>query len=365
MPKIYFLALIIFICFVSGFVKPLLASGSEWTAKAYYVSEIKINFYEEPSTDSKIKDHFYYLNKLLIVVDPVNPCKFGWKKVVYPEKGYVEDKNVITLQEGMKKFGSYWYDHETEKYSWQWEIKTSSSDYSLVRESPGYQSKIIGVIGNDEKILIVADKINYNKVWTRILYPVEGYIPAEDMFEDAGNYVLSIGGSYGIKNIPFEKNFTNLKNPFGGFLEFSKTNWKFSLRIGYNYSESNIAKYYLKTHLFYGLVRYDFFSLFNNQLNPYVFAGGCYWISSFQNTKYPSLTSSYYPLEKSKGPGYTAGGGLVYNFYNFFVDAQYFFFGSKKAVFGKEPLPGEFTNQYKLYPASNLFNIMLGYRIVF
>ncbi len=353
------------IFFVTVFQMLLFASGSEWHAEIYYVSGIKINIYEAPSTDAKILGNFYFLNKLLTVDDPASPCKFGWKRVVYPYKGYIKDKHIFTLDDAIKKYGDYWYEDAIKKLAWQWAVKICSGQYSLVREAPGYESKIAGVIGDEEKILIVIDVNNDNKVWTKILYPVDGYIQAADISEGAGRFAVSIGGIYGIKNIPYEKNFSNLKNPYGGFLELSKTDWKFSLRFGYSYSESNIDKYYLKTQLYYALIRYDFFSLFNDHLNPYVFAGGSYWISNFQNIKYPSLASSYYPLEKNRGPGYTAGGGLLLNIYNFIIDAQYFFFGSNKAVFGKEPLPGEFTNQYKLYPGSNVVNVMLGYRIIF
>ncbi len=361
----YFLSTLIFTFFLHGFAKSLFASGSNWSAAIFYVSEIKINVYESPSNDSKVIGHSYFLDKLLIVDDPAGSGKFGWKKVVYPLEGYVEDKYLVTMEERSKRYGSYWYNDEDENATWKWEIRTCSNQYTFVRKHPDYQSQITGVIMDEEKVLIVIDTNGDNKIWTKVLYPYDGYISSEDISEVSPNIILSFGGAYGIKNIPYEKNFTNLKSPFGGFLELSKTNWKFSIRAGYSYSESNISKYDLKTRLIYVFIRYNFFSLFNAHLNYYVFAGGCYWYSSFQNTKYPSLESTYYPLEKDKGPGYLTGGGLTYELYNFFIDAQYFFFGSRQAVFGRDPRQGEFTNQYKLYPASNLVNVMIGYRIIF
>ncbi len=351
-----------FILFI--FNNRLLASGNGWQAETYYVSGIMINLYQAPYDSSTVVDHLYYLNKLIILNNPSSPVKYGWKHVIYPAKGYVKADSIITAREGLKVFGSFWHQNEVEKYSWDWETKTCENQFSFIREFPDYQSKITGVVNSDERILVIK-RIDGNKFWTKIIYPEEGFLPTKELETGGGNYALSIGGTYGVQNIPIEKNLTNLKSPYGGFLELSRTNWNFSLRIGYSHIESNVDKYYMKTQLIYAIIRYEFIRLFSNHLSPYVFAGGCYWMSNFQNTKYPSLMSTYYPLEKDKGPGYAAGGGLIFSMYNFFVDAQYFFFNSRQAVFGEVPKTGQFTNQYKLYPGSNIVNIMFGYKFIF
>ena len=337
---------------------------NNWSFGIFYVSEGTINIYDSPSVDSKITGHFTYLEKVLIVVDNNNRGKFGWQKVLYPKAGYVEEKYLITPQKKLEKDKRYGYKEEGESAFWQCEIKYCIKDYSFVKKFPDYQSGNIGIIKKEEKVLTILSGHSSNKIWTKILYPFEGYVLSEDILVDAGDFVLCVGGLYGVFQTPFEKNFTDLKKPLGGFLEFTKTNWKLSFRAGYNYFQSNISTYILKTNLLYLQIRYNIFSLFNNHINPYAFAGGCYWFSNFQNTKYPTLTT-YFPLEKDSGPGYVIGGGLMYNLYGFFLDVQYFFFSSRLAVFGKEPLPGEFTNQYKLYPGSNQINVMLGYRFVF
>jgi hypothetical protein len=362
--KRYFCTFAFFICSLLGqenFAQP--TSNNNWSAEIFYVSERTINIYKEPTTDAEVSGHFVYLEKLLIVIDYSNPCNFGWQKVVYPQKGYVEDKFLITHQIKAERDKRYGYKDDDEYSRWQWNIKFCSKNYSFVKEFPDYQSLNVGMLKKEEKVLVVVDAKN-NKIWTKILYPVEGYILSENIFEDVGSFVLSVGGSYGVSQIPYEKNLTNLKNPIGGFLEFSKTNWRLSFRVGYNHSGSKISTYNLKTDLIYLQVRYNFLRMFNNHLNPYIFAGGCYWNSSFQNTKYPEL-ASYFPLEKDNGTGYMFGVGLIFSINNFVLDVQYFYFGSKQAVFGKEPQPGQFTNQYKLYPGSNQVNVMLGYRFVF
>jgi hypothetical protein len=69
-------------------------------------------------------------------------------------------------------------------------------------------------------------------------------------------------------------------------------------------------------------------------------------------------------LEKDSGPGYAVGAGIIYNLGNFFIEAQYISFWSRQAEFGNKPVQGSFSNYSTLYPGSNHFEIIFGYRIV-
>lgn len=369
--KQYFYLVGICLFFFQTPVFPQHLNNDTWTAQTFYASEDTVKIYESPSVDEKVTGHYVYLEKVLVLIDnsitgrEADPAsRFGWRKVLYPKRGYVETKYLLTPQKKFELDSRYGYKEEETEKGWKYEFRFCKRDNSFVKELPGFESPNTGLIINGEKVLIVDDEINNNKVWRKIIFPIYGYIYYEDILLETGNFFVSIGASYGAAQIPYEKNFKNYKNPLGGFFEFSKTNWRLGFRIGYNYSESNISTYILKTNLVYLQIRCNILSVFNNHLSVYAAAGGCYWFSSFQNTKYPTLTS-YFPLEKDGGPGYIAGGGLTYTLYNFFIDVQYFLFGSRAAVFGKEPLPGEFTNQYKFYPGSNQVNVMFGYRLNF
>ncbi|MHB8843084.1 MAG: hypothetical protein ACYC56_15065 [Candidatus Aquicultor sp.] len=369
--KKYFCLAGLCICLFQNPILPQSLTNDGWSAQIFYISEATINVYETPSAEAKVTGHYMYLEKVLVLINYGNSGrfvdsagKFGWQKILYPKKGYVEEKFLITTQKKLEIDKKYGYKEEIDTDGWQYEFRFCNKNYSFVKGLPSYQSQNVGIVINGEKVLTIADEINNNKVWTKILYPFDGYILSQDILADVGDFYVDVGGLYGVSQTPYEKNFKNYKNPLGGFLEFSKTNWRLGFRVGYNHSESNISTYLLKTNLIYFQVRYNILNVFNNHLSAYAVAGGCYWFSSFQNTKYPVL-ASYFPLEKDRGPGYLAGGGLTYTLYNFFIDVQYFFFGSRMAVFGKEPLPGEFTNQYKLYPGSNQVNVMFGYRWIF
>ncbi len=172
---------------------------------------------------------------------------------------------------------------------------------------------------------------------------------------------LSLLGVFGVVNIPIEKQFKNKFNPLGINLEFSKSNWNVGLGVGSNYMEANKDDYVLKTLAFYFYGKYSLLKFFNNNLDFFVSAGGLYWRSSFQYTKYPSL-EDYYPVEKDNGFSYLLSVGTGYTFGNFLIKLQYQLLRSKDASFGKIPSETEFTNYYTLYTGSQQLQILLGYR---
>ena len=135
-------------------------------------------------------------------------------------------------------------------------------------------------------------------------------------------------------------------------------------RLGYTNGQANLKEYILKNEIFYLHVQYTFWRIINNHFRFYALAGGGYWQSKFQFTKYPSLTD-YFPEESQKGFGYYVGGGLEYNLSGFYLGVQYSFFGTEEATFGPEPKDGEFTNQYNLFVGSNKVEVNFGYRFKF
>lgn len=229
--KKYFCLAGLCICLFQNPILPQHFTNDGWSAQIFYISEATINIYEAPSTEAKVTGHYMYLEKVLVLINNGNtghladPAgRFGWQKVLYPKKGYVEDKFLITTQKKLEIDKKYGYKEEMGTDGWQYELRFCNKDYSFVKGLPGYQSQNAGIITNGEKVLTIADEINNNKVWTKILYPFDGYILSQDILADTGDFYVGIGGLYGVSQISYEKNFRNYKNPMGGFLEFSKTN---------------------------------------------------------------------------------------------------------------------------------------------
>jgi hypothetical protein len=224
-------------------------------------------------------------------------------------------------------------------------------------------SETKGLLIDKQKTILIREQFNYQSIWVKTVYPFPGYIKYYDAFANTGSPFLALGISYGAKHIPYEKSLNNYFNPLGGYLEFSRTNWNFGFRLGYNHAESRISTFFVKTDQIYAHLVYKIFRLFNNKLEIYALAGGNYWFSSFENKKY-GAENSYFKLEKDSGPGYVAGGGLIYNLGKFFIEAQYNLFGSRQAEFGSKPVQGSFNNYSPLYPGSNHFEIIFGYRFI-
>lgn len=341
-------------------------SNDEWYYEIKYSYSDHLEVRSEPAENSSLIGKLSYLDKVLLVVDVNNDLAFGWDMIVYPVRGYVKsDKLITTDLSRIQNAKLYEIVEEQNKYSnWDASVLYCEPEFSFVKKDHNFSSETIGIIQKNEKVLFVKKEGESKKVWLNILYPVEGYVSATEYSESGGDVILSLGFSYSPLNLPYEKNMENYKNPIGGILEFSKTNWNLAFRFGFQIGQTNLNTYILKTQHYYFLMRWTFLRMFEKKLGVYAFAGGSYWLSKFQNTKYPALTE-YYPEEEDEDLGYNAGCGLVYHMGSFFLDVQYMFWGSREAKFGKEPESGEFTNLYKLFPGANLINVVLGYSYVF
>ncbi len=332
-----------------------------WEVHAMYVYDSRVPVHTKPDVNSDTVGFVYYLNKVLVVEKDYGA--FGWKQVIYPQKGYVDENFLISEDEKKERDIQFGFDNRENEYSrWTWEVKECPMNYIFIKEEMNEASSTVGLLNDGERFLFIKDGLNGNGVWTKITYPDEGYIETAKMLNES-KPLIAVGISYGAVNVLYEKNLKNFYNPVGGVIEFTKTNWDFSFGIGFVYSEARIAQYYLKTKLLSFQVKYRFLHLFDNKLETYVLVGGGYWQSSFQNHKYPALMSSYYKKEVISGPAYSVGGGVIYNLNRFYIEAQYLFYNYKEVQFGKVPAQGEFGNYYRLYTGANHLNIIVGYKI--
>lgn len=327
-----------------------------------YVSSGKEPILNNPTDEADTIGFVYYRDKVLLVDDGWG--KFGWKKVIYPIYGYIKETHLLTPKDKSeldKKFG---LTHGENEYSkWSWETISCTNEYVFVKSQMNESSSTVGLLIDNENIIIIRDQFDFQNIWVKTVYPYQGYIKFFDAFGIGGYPYIALGLTYGVKHIPYEKNLKNYFNPIGGYLEIKNTNWFLGFRVGYNYAESRLTTFYVKTNQAYLHLVFRILKLFNNKLEFYALAGGNYWFSSFENKKYEG-GNAYFKLEKDSAPGYVLGGGMIYNFSQFYIEAQYSLFGSRQAKFGTPPTQGVFVNYSTLYPGSNHFEIIFGYRII-
>ncbi len=352
-------SLIISLVFTSAFnlhAQNYISSGEGWRAIELFSAKPDLPVYESPDEESRIKSRLAYLSKALVIEDERDILNFGWSKIAYPVNGYVNTEYLVTessLQEN--------YLPESTNY-WHAEIVYGSHEYSFLKATKSFDSRNAAVLKENTPALIIVNNELPQQAWYRVVYPVSGYIYSNDLQFDDNRFSFEFGLSFSPVNIPYEKNMKNLSNPLGGYLKFTNEGWKLGVKLYYTIGKSHLNTYELETHRGGIVFSYDFLSLFNDALAVYGFAGGGYWASTFENTKYPSM-KSYFKTENASGFMYNTGAGFNYTYYGFVLDVHYSFFGTEEGVFGDKPLPGQFTNQYKLFTASNQVVTMLGYKI--
>lgn len=341
-----------------------ITAQTSWNIKQMYSVEGKAPVHSLPDRFADTTGFTYYLDKVLILVnEPKN--LYGWSEIIYPVKGYVDDKFLISPKEKQmldERFNNVPGDNEYSK--WDWELKECSSQIAIIKKSPDETSEIIGSVRKGESVLLIYDGTNKLNDWKKISYPLNGYINCSDLSEQDGNWTLAFGGSLSPVFIPYEKNFKKKGIPFGGFVDISKTNWNLNFRLGYNYLTSTLSEYLLHTQFIYLQIQYNYLKLFDDHLSMYAFAGAGIWFCDFQFTKYPQM-SSYFKKETDSGLGYIGGGGIKYILYGFFIDLQYQYLQTNLAKFGEQPKQGQFTNYYELYPGGSQMKVYLGYKLIF
>ena len=342
------------------------SENENWNVEVKYIEPGTVNLYSATSEDSKVIGHYYYLDKILILSDNSDYVKFGWVKVVYPNEGYLIENGLLTTKQKIaldKRFKNKPNEFQATQ-NWTPYIIQCEKEYSFIKSKNDFNGKNIGLLKENEEVLIISEDGLQNKEWLKILYPQMGYVFSDELAVTPSKHVIGIGISYGFVNIPYEENLNNYKSPMGGFIEYTKSNWDFNFRLGYNKAQSNLKEYILQTDIIYLQVQYTFWKLFDDHVRFYALAGGGYWNSKFQFTKYPSLPK-YFPEETASGFGYYLGGGIEYSLSGFFLGVQYSFFGTEEAKFGPDPVEGEFTTQYNMFIGSNQVEVDLGYRFEF
>jgi len=175
--------------------------------------------------------------------------------------------------------------------------------------------------------------------------------------------------------LPIEKDFNRYNFPWGTHVEYSKSDWKFSIGAGFNsmQAKSDSKAYLLKTNTSFLYGKYTPLELFHNSLKFYTSAGLSFWNSKFKNIEHPEFPD-YYPEEKANGFNLVIAAGTSFHYRNFFAGVQYLLFNSPKVLFGNMPIDPsnidelqeyEPTTQYQLYSGSNHFQIIIGYQINF
>jgi hypothetical protein len=352
----------------------------DWNYSVQYVKIQKSEIHSSITDTSQVVAHVKFGDRLITVNDSRYPATFGWQRIIFPVKGYIRSPYLTDNLEELKNYKLKFLEAAKDSavvdsakidiiskdstiYPTVTQIKCTA-DFALIKSQPYNTSETVGYVNSKEPVLILLNSENYKGLWLKTIYPYQGYIERSlTDFVKAAQHI-TVAFYYGVENIPYEKNMENLKNPLGAMIIYDKSSWFISPGIGINYSQIHLNTYYLKTLFAYLFGNVKIFSLFNSHLQFYGTAGGGYWFANFQNTKYPELTS-YYPLLKSKGFAYAVGGGVSYTNWNFVVGVQYLFWNSfKMAVFGKKSTgPGDFSNEYKLFPGANQLNLIIGYKI--
>ena len=296
------------------------STNEVWSVEIKYIEPGTVNLYSSASKDAKVIGHFYYLDKILTLTDKTDYVKFGWAKVIYPREGFVIEKDLLTTEEKIaldKRFKNK-PDELQSTQNWTPYIIECDKEFSFIKSGNDFNYENVGIIKEDDEVLIISSDGVENKEWLEIAYPKKGFIFSNELAVTPSNHMIGIGITYGFVNIPYEKNLENYKNPIGGFIEYTKSNWNFLFRIGYTKSQSNLEEYILQNDIFYLHIQYTLLDLFNKHIRFYTLAGGGFWQSKFQFTKYPSLTE-YFPEEKADGFGYFLGGGIEYTLANFLL----------------------------------------------
>jgi len=151
------------------------SASEDWTAYVLYVNDGKVPVLKNPSEEADTIGFVYYRDKVLVVEE--TPMKFGWKMVVYPVAGYINEKDLITPEEKSssdKRFNLT--DTEKEYSKWSWEIISCSNDYVLVKSQMNEASETKGLLTDNEKTILIREQFNFQNIWVKTVYPFSGYI---------------------------------------------------------------------------------------------------------------------------------------------------------------------------------------------
>ncbi len=331
-----------------------------WNYEERYVKASFLNVRTRPSQRADIISVVKKYQKVLILNTDQKITR-GWKQVLYPVAGFLYAPYLYKKSEESEIEDEI----RLRENAWNADILRCAVDSSFIFREPNEESERIGTIRKNEQAIFVVDSLREEN-WLAEVFPKSGYVRASDFdftysAKVAGESYLAAGILVGPYQLPIEKNMSNYKIPLGAVIDYSPGNWGLAFRLGFFQTQTHLNEYVLKTNQIYLTLRYSFLHLIENSLEFYAGAGANYWMSKFQYTKYPELEEYFKECENSDF-GYSLSAGLMYTYKNFFIDLQYYFWSSREAVFKQGSDADEFATEYKLYPGSNQFNVIVGYK---
>jgi hypothetical protein len=154
---------------------------NNWSHSIRYVNADKLNLRIAPSTESKILNTLNFGEKVVVLNDTSLLSSGGWYKIIYPYKGYVYYKYILTEKEMDELYNSF-----TKQNELFWDINsnwTLFEDYfvkkkPLLKNPQGKQSVSINEIKKNTKALLVLFKMEKE-------FPID--LKWEDDFDRNGN----------------------------------------------------------------------------------------------------------------------------------------------------------------------------------
>jgi hypothetical protein len=333
-------------------------SGDGWEVAERFVAANSVKVYSKISSSADVIDILRFDEKVLVIniADEISNELFV--KILHPAVGFIERSKLKTkpYQQEDDQFLEY-----SGSNKWTAQILYGNHDYNFIKEEADYASRNIATIKAGDPLLIIKRTDFEQQSWLQVVYPTNGFINWENVEGSFNLFFFEFGITSAPLNIPYEKEFKHKTSPIGGYIKFANDAWNMGVRLYYTVETTQTKLFELETHRGGLEINYDFLKLFDDKLTFYGFIGGGYWASTFQNTKYPNM--AYYKTENASGPMYNAGGGFNVMYYNFVFDVHYAWFGTEEGVFGADPIPGEFMNQYKFFISAHQLITSIGYRI--
>ncbi len=351
---------------VHGFANPeetVIANFDEeekapgWNFEERYVKASFLNVRKRPSQHADIISVVKKFQKVLILNTDEKITR-GWKETLYPIRGYLYAPYLY----GKKEESEIADEIYLPENAWSAVILPCAADSAYIYKSYDDENTILGTIHKNEQAIFIVDSLDESD-WIYEVFPKQGYVKADNLGytkKSGGRAYIGAGILVGPYQLPVEKNLSNHKMPFGAVFDYSRTNWRLAFRLGFFQTQTHSENFVLKTNQVFLTARYSFLRLLDNSLDVYAGAGLNYWMSDFKYSK--ENFENYYEDMSDSDFGYSLSAGIIYTFSDFFIDMQYYFWSSREAEFENRNPSGDFTDKFGLYPGSNQFHVIIGYK---
>jgi hypothetical protein len=342
-----------------GYCQTYNDSGYGWRVAELYIADNTVNIYSNKSKNSEIINVLVFDEKVLILDVDEDIKSELFVRIIYPAEGYIE-RTKLKATPYIRNEDELILSDQVNA-NWTSEILFGNNEYTFIKEDASYAARNIATFNSGYPILVIKQKEFEQQTWLKAIYPSKGFVHWSKVESSHNLFFFEFGFTTAPLNFPYEKEFKHKNSPIGGYIKFSNDAWNLGTRLYYTIEKTRTNLFELETQRAGLEINYDFIKLFDDKLTVYGFVGGGYWASTFRNTKYPNM--SYYKTETASGPMYNAGGGFNVMYYNFVFDVHYAWFGTEEGVFGADPVPGMFMNQYKFFVSAHQLLTSIGYRI--